>query len=164
MMKKPTLAQIKTFMKKAKRHGYDAETPSIKSHARLGVDILQYPRGKNPRTSKWFWEDAWVGSNPFSGVATVWHNRRPCWQTHYWGCVATTENSTYIYSFLRWARRQRWENSRKKIKGGSTFPTLTYTVQDLPLSKVFSSQRKIETIYRRNTIVCEVIEIKGVCL
>lgn len=78
MKKHPPLSSIRAFMKKARHFGYDAEVKSLKSATRPGLDILQYPRGKSPKTSTWFWEDVWVGSNPFSGVTTVWYRLRPC--------------------------------------------------------------------------------------
>lgn len=164
MPRHPTPRQINSFMEKAKRFGYDAEVSSLKEKARPGTDILQYPRGRSPRTSAWFWEDIWVGSNPFSGVTTIWYKARPCWQTHYWGYVVQSESSKRVYKFLRWARRQRWQKkSSRTVSGGKEFPSLKYTVSETALTREFFSTKKHEVIHLHRKVISEVIEIRGVC-
>ncbi|MBI2984754.1 MAG: hypothetical protein HYY50_03975 [Candidatus Kerfeldbacteria bacterium] len=164
MNKYPTYRQIIRFMEEAKHNGYDAEARSLKRKTRPGVDILQYPRGGRPRTRRWFWEDVWVGSNPFSGVTTVWYRARPCWQTHYWGYVVKSEDSEQVYKFLRWARRQRWQRKKASlIEGDASFAGLRYEVSEIALARAFSSIQKHEIIYRRRTLIAEVMEVKGIC-
>lgn len=159
----PTSTKLHTFLKKARRFGYDAEKPSMKRSNRPGTDLLKYPRRGNPRTSKWYWEDEWVGSNPYSGATTVWYQRRPCWQNHYWGYVIPSEDKKEIYAFLRWARRQTWERKQNKVSGLiPRFRGLIYSVNEQIETKPFEYKRKYENIKRGRILICEVYEMKGV--
>lgn len=147
MNRTPSLRQIKRFLEEARHHGYDAETKSSKITSRPGVDVLRYPKDANPRRTRWFWEDVWVGSNPFSGTTTVWYKGRPCWQNHYWGYVRKKQDDDFIYAFLRWAPRSLWKNQIKKIVvGNGKFLGLRYESVTRIISRGFPSIQKYERI------------------
>ena len=158
----PSSLAIHAFLKKARRYGYDAEKPAIKRISRPGTDLLNFPLQGNPRKSRWYWEDEWVGGNPYSGATTVWYRGRPCWQNHYWGYVIPTEDKDYIYSFLRWARRRTWPGKQRMVRGvNPRYTGLVYHTKDRVNTKPFEYKRSYENIKRGKKILCEVYEIKG---
>jgi hypothetical protein len=158
----PTFEQIQEFLNEAKRHGYDVDAKSLKITDRPGVDVVRFPKDGNPQSEEWFWEDAWVGSNPFSGTTTVWYKGNPCWQNHYWGYVVRKENAEFIYEFLKSARRQTWKTHVPQVAGAGQFKGLHYEEKKRRLPNEFDSQMKYERISRNGKTIGEVFETKGV--